>query len=94
MSKKPTTQEMTANNIGISILQAPVQEVKLLLASELEEAYGDGKLAAQEGKELNDCPVMNGSLCIEWVKGWKAWQQEHDTDWWQQNKGDGEERPQ
>ncbi len=48
------------------------------LQSELEQAYGDGQLAAQEGKTLNDCPIMAGALCIEWVKGWKAWHAERE----------------
>ena len=47
------------------------------LDSELQQAYGDGQLAAQEGKPQSDCPIMAGELCIEWVKGWKAWHEEH-----------------
>lgn len=50
------------------------------LQSELEQAYGDGQLAAQEGKTLNDCPIMAGALCIEWVKGWKAWRAEREEE--------------
>lgn len=47
------------------------------LETELQQAYGDGQLAAQEGKPQSDCPIMAGDLCIEWVKGWKAWHEEH-----------------
>lgn len=54
------------------------------LQEELDEAYGDGKLAAQEGKDQSDCPVMKGALCIEWIKGWKSWHQENNTEWWQE----------
>lgn len=47
------------------------------LQSELDEAYGDGNLAAQEGKPESSCPIMAGALCIAWIKGWKAWHEEH-----------------
>ena len=54
------------------------------LQEELEEAYGDGHLAVMEGKDQSDCPVMAGALCIEWIKGWKSWHEEHNTEWWQE----------
>lgn len=54
------------------------------LQEELDEAYGDGHLAAMEGKDQSDCPVMAGALCIEWIKGWKSWHEEHNTEWWQE----------
>lgn len=44
---------------------APTQE-------ELEQAFADGYIAAEENKLQSDCPVMNGALCIEWIKGWSA----------------------
>src|SRR5690606_18582327 len=47
------------------------------LAEELHQAWEDGFTAAEEGKPQTDCPVMAGALCIEWVKGWKAWHTEH-----------------
>lgn len=47
------------------------------LEAEKQQAYGDGQIAAQEGKPQSDCPLMAGELCIEWVKGWKAWHEEH-----------------
>jgi hypothetical protein len=47
------------------------------LQSELEQAYGAGNLAAQEGRPQSDCPLMAGALCIEWVKGWKTWHEEN-----------------
>jgi len=43
------------------------------LESELNQAYDDGYQAAQDGKPESDCPRMAGALCIEWVKGHKAW---------------------
>lgn len=55
-----------------------------LLDSELQQAHDDGYKAASEGKPQSGCPVMKGELCIQWVVGWKAWQQEHNTDWWQE----------
>ena len=39
---------------------------------ELEQAFADGYAAAEQNKLQSDCPVMNGALCIEWVKGWNA----------------------
>lgn len=50
------------------------------LETEKQQAYGDGQIAAQEGKPQSDCPLMAGELCIEWVKGWKAWHEEHPED--------------
>lgn len=44
---------------------APTQE-------ELEQAFADGYAAAEQNKLQSDCPVMNGALCIEWIKGWSA----------------------
>lgn len=39
---------------------------------ELEQAFADGYAAAEQNKLQSDCPVMNGALCIEWIKGWSA----------------------
>lgn len=47
------------------------------LESELEQAWDDGYDAAEAGKPQTDCPIMAGALCIEWIKGWKAWHQEN-----------------
>ncbi|WP_011298526.1 DNA translocase FtsK [Cupriavidus necator] len=47
------------------------------LKEELDAAYEEGHKAASEGKPQSDCPVMAGALCIEWVKGWKDWHDEH-----------------
>ncbi len=40
---------------------------------ELDASFEAGHKAAEEGKPESDCPVMAGPLCIEWIKGWKAW---------------------
>lgn len=73
-----------ANGSG-EVIDAEVKTIEHQpLQEELDEAYGDGKLAAQEGKEQSDCPVMKGALCIEWIKGWKSWHQENNTEWWQE----------
>lgn len=50
------------------------------LQVELDQAWDDGYAAAEEGKPESDCPVMAGALCIEWVKGWKAWHEENPDD--------------
>lgn len=60
------------------------------LDSELKQAHDDGYQAASEGKTKADCPVMKGELCIQWIVGWKAYQEENDTDWWQEH-GDGDD---
>ncbi|MGQ0710885.1 MAG: cell division protein FtsK [Rhodoferax sp.] len=52
------------------------------LDSELQQAHDDGYHAASEGKLQSDCPVIRGELCIQWIIGWKAWQQENNTAWW------------
>lgn len=43
----------------------------------LNDAYEDGYQAAADGKPESDCPPMAGPLCIQWVKGWKAWIEEN-----------------
>lgn len=47
------------------------------LQDELDAAYEAGYAAAAEGQPESDCPVMAGPLCIQWVKGWKAWHEKH-----------------
>lgn len=47
------------------------------LQAELDEAYQQGHEAAGDGLGQDACPVMAGPLCIEWIKGWKAWHEEH-----------------
>lgn len=47
------------------------------LQTELDQAWDDGYAAAENGKPESACPVMAGALCIEWIKGWKAWHEEH-----------------
>jgi ribosome modulation factor len=43
---------------------------------ELDKAFDDGYDAAEQGQPESACPVMAGALCIEWVKGWKAFHEE------------------
>ncbi len=45
---------------------------------QLEQARVDGYNAAAQGQPESDCPVMDGKLCIQWVKGWKQWHEEQD----------------
>lgn len=54
-----------------------VQAIEHTPKTELEQAFGDGQLAAQEGLPKDDCPDMTGDLCAEWVRGWEAWHAEH-----------------
>lgn len=62
------------------------------LQAELSNAFDDGYIAAEEGKEQSACPIMKGVLCIEWVKGWKSYQEEANTDWWKMH-GDEPSNP-
>lgn len=61
------------------------------LDTELQQARDDGYQAASEGKQQDACPVMKGELCIQWIVGWKAWQQENNTDWWQAHGDDSDD---
>ena len=62
------------------------------LDSELKQAREDGYQAASEGKTQDACPVMKGELRIQWIVGWKAYQEENYTDWWKEH-GDGDNGP-
>ncbi len=48
------------------------------LQAELDEANIAGYEAADDGLGQDACPVMDRRLCIEWIKGWKAWHEKHD----------------
>lgn len=54
-----------------------VQAIEHTPKTELEQAFGDGQLAAQEGLPKDECPEMSGDLCAEWVRGWEQWHTEH-----------------
>jgi len=54
----------------VAIEHQPLQE-------ELDASYEEGYKAASDGKPESDCPIVAGPLCIEWVKGWKDWHDEH-----------------
>jgi len=60
------------------------------LQSELNDAFQKGYIAAETGLPESACPIMDGDLCIAWVKGWKEYQRETNSEWWQQygDKGD------
>jgi len=57
----------------IRVLPAPMEGPS---EEELERAFEDGYQAASEGQPESACPVMDGQLCIQWVKGWKKWHEE------------------
>ncbi len=62
------------------VVDATVKLIKKQpLKAELKKAWDDGKAAASENRPQTDCPLMPGALCIEWVKGWKAWHEEFDA---------------
>jgi len=50
--------------------EGPTQE-------QLDEAWDNGYAAAADGQPESACPVMDGQLCIQWVKGWKTFHDEH-----------------
>jgi len=62
--------------VGAEFKEVPAIEHQPL-KEELDAAYEDGHNAASEGKPESDCPKVAGPLCIEWVKGWKDWHDEH-----------------
>jgi len=45
---------------------------------ELDQAWNDGYAAGAEGHPESACPVMDGRLCIQWVKGWKAYHEDNE----------------
>ncbi|WP_454691175.1 cell division protein FtsK [Achromobacter aloeverae] len=65
-----------------NVVDAEIREVPRLgnepTQEQLNKARQDGYDAAAEGKDQSECPVMDGRLCIEWVRGWKAWHDERD----------------
>lgn len=73
---------------GNSVVDAEFEEVPTLPPpgavapsnEELDKAFDDGYTAAEQGKPVTACPVIRGELCIEWVKGWKAFTAEQSTD--------------
>lgn len=67
------------DGMGSDIVDAELKSIEHQpLKEELDAAFDDGYAAASEGKPESDCPVMTGPLCIEWVKGWKAWHDEQE----------------
>ena len=63
------------------------------LQVDLDAAFSDGYEAAKAGQEQSTCPIMKGVLCIEWVKGWKLYQEENNTEWWQAHGEDVGDQP-
>lgn len=44
---------------------------------EMQQSYEDGYLAAAQGKQKSDCPILRSELVIEWVRGWNTWHEEN-----------------
>ena len=47
---------------------------------ERDQAWENGWRAAEAGEPESACPVQTGELCIQWVKGWKAWHEQHEEE--------------
>lgn len=45
---------------------------------ELQQSFEEGYQAAADGKPESDCPIIRSELVIEWIRGHKAWHEEHD----------------
>lgn len=58
---------------------------------QLDQVFDDGYQAAADGKPESDCPVMAGALCIEWVKGWKAYHGDQGSTPGNAETGDGDD---
>lgn len=82
LGKEYTDQDGDGMDDGVVDVEATeVQTIEHQpLQVELQQAWDDGYAAAEEGKPESDCPVMDGLLCVEWVKGWKTWHEEHGAD--------------
>ncbi|MGK2829197.1 DNA translocase FtsK [Ralstonia pseudosolanacearum] len=63
--------------VDVEFSEEPIGIEHQPLQAELDTAYADGQKAASEGKLESDCPKIAGPLCIQWVKGLKAWHDEH-----------------
>lgn len=50
------------------------------MESELEQAYQDGREAAELCRSKSDCPVMRHELVAQWTKGWTDWHEEQNGD--------------
>lgn len=44
---------------------------------ELQRSYEDGYLAAAQGKQKSDCPIIRAELVVEWVRGWNGWHEDN-----------------
>lgn len=62
--------------VDADILGLPAPGETTPTDDELSQAWEDGYQAAADGKPESACPVMRGPMCIEWVKGWKAWHEQ------------------
>lgn len=80
---KEYTDEDGAGMPDDDVVDAEIREVPTIehqpLQVELDEAYENGRAAAEQGFSQADCPIMRGPLCIQWIKGWKDWHAEHDN---------------
>ncbi|KCB24736.1 ribosome modulation factor [Bordetella hinzii] len=82
LGKEYTDKDGDGMDDGSNIVDAEFRELPPPAApsgptdEQLEQARWDGYNAAAQGQPESDCPVMDGQLCIQWVKGWKQWHED------------------
>lgn len=69
--------EHTGDVIDGEVLGLPAPGDTTPTEEELQQAYEDGNKAAEEGKPQSDCPIIRSELVIEWIRGWKAYNEEN-----------------
>lgn len=69
-----------ANVVDAEFRSLPAPGDDVLTEEQLKQAYDDGQQAFLDGEPESACPVMDGRLCIQWVKGWKDARAAHETD--------------
>ncbi|MDE2097799.1 MAG: cell division protein FtsK [Patescibacteria group bacterium] len=68
---------MEGNTVDGEVLGLPKPDDMKPSEEELQAAYEEGYQAASEGKPESDCPIIISELVVEWIRGWKAWHEEH-----------------
>ncbi|AZV94463.1 hypothetical protein NJI34_37955 [Pseudomonas sp. S 311-6] len=61
----------SGNVVDAEFRSLPAPGDDALTEEQLQQAYDDGQQAFHDGELESACPVMDGRLCIQWVKGWK-----------------------
>ncbi|MCG8998143.1 H-NS histone family protein [Laribacter hongkongensis] len=58
----------------------PAPDEAMVTDLERDQAWENGWRAAEAGEPESACPVQTGELCIQWVKGWKAWHEQQEEE--------------